>query len=131
MDGNRKRVASGSPYEEAFGFSRAVRVGDRVMVAGTGPVWPDGSCPDDAAIQARRVFAIIEEALAGADASLDDVVRTRMYLTDPADVDTVGRIHREVFGTALPAATMVIVAGLADRRWRVEAEAEALLSLTE
>ncbi len=124
----RTRVSSGSPYEPVIGFSRAVRVGDRVLVAGTAPVFPDGSCPDDPAAQARRCFAIIEDALATAGARLTDVVRTRMLLTDPADAGAVGAVHGEVLGHVRPAATMVAVAALLDPRWKVEIEAEAVVT---
>ena len=123
----RRRIASGSPYEPVIGFSRAVLVGDRVLVSGTGPVWPDGSCPDDAGAQARRCLEIITTALAEAGATADDVVRTRMFLTAVADADAVGEAHGEVFGHVRPAATMVVVAALLDPRWRVEIEAEAVL----
>jgi enamine deaminase RidA (YjgF/YER057c/UK114 family) len=123
----RIRISSGSPYEPTIGFSRAVRIGDRVLVSGTGPVWPDGSCPDDAGLQARRCFAIIEKALADAGAQLSDVVRTRMFLTSVADSDTVGAVHGELFADVRPAATMVVVAALLDDRWKVEIEAEALI----
>jgi enamine deaminase RidA (YjgF/YER057c/UK114 family) len=102
-------------------------VGRRVLVSGTGPVWPDGSCPDDAASQARRCFEIISLALAEAGAGLDDVVRTRMYLTSPDDAEAVGAVHHEVVGHARPAATMVVVAALLDPAWKVEIEAEAVL----
>ncbi len=124
---DRHRIVSGSPFEPAIGFSRAVRVGRRVLVSGTGPVWPDGSCPDDAASQARRCFEIISLALAEAGAGLDDVVRTRMYLTSPDDAEAVGAVHHEVVGHARPAATMVVVAALLDPAWKVEIEAEAVL----
>ena len=123
----RRRVSSGSPYEETVGFSRAVRVGDRVVVSGTAPVWPSGECADDVEIQTRRCFEIIGDALAGLGAGLQDVVRTRMFVVDGADVETVGRVHGELFRRTRPAATMVIVAGLLDGRWRVEVEAEAVL----
>ncbi len=119
------RVSSGSPFEPTIGFSRAVRGGDRVLVSGTAPVWPDGSCPADAAIQARRCFEIIETALAQAGAQRHDVVRTRMFLVDAADADAVGAVHGELFGEIRPAATMVVVAALLDPRWKVEIEAEA------
>src|SRR6185312_17551800 len=92
----RQRISSGSPFEPAIGFSRAVRVGNRVLVSGTAPVFPDGSCPDDVALQARRCFAIIEAALAEARASFADVVRTRVFLVDPADADAVGAVHGEI-----------------------------------
>lgn len=123
----RRRIASGSPWEPVIGFSRAYRVGDVVHVAGTGPVEADGGCAPDAHGQARRCFAIIEAALRDAGASLDDVVRTRMYVTDAAVMDTVGAAHQEAVGHVRPVATMVVVAGLADERWLVEIEAEAVI----
>ena len=125
---DRRRIRSGSPYEPVIGFSRAVRVGQRVLVSGTGPIWPDGSCPDDARAQADRCFEIIGAALAEAGGSLGDVVRTRMYLVDRADADAVGASHRRAVGEAAPAATMILVAGFLDPRWRVEIEAEAVLA---
>ena len=124
----RIRISSGSPFEPTIGFSRAVRVGDRVLVAGTAPVFPDGSCPDDVTLQARRCFAIIEDALTEAGAALTDVVRTRMLLVDPADAEAVGAVHGELFAEIRPAATMVAVAALLDPRWKVEIEAEAIVA---
>ncbi len=123
----RRLVRSGSPYEVAIGFSRAVRVGERVLVAGTAPIWPDGSVDPDPHAQARRCLEIIVAALAEAGAGPDHVVRTRMYLVDPADAEVVGRAHGEVFGRIRPAATMIVVAALLDARWKVEIEAEAVL----
>jgi len=123
-----RRAASGSPFEESIGFSRAVREGAHVFVSGTAPVFADGSCPDSAEAQARRCFEIIAGALAGLGAELSDVVRTRMYLLDPADAERVGAVHAEVLGSVRPAATMVVVAALIDPRWRVEIEAEALVA---
>lgn len=104
-----------------------MRVGDRVWVAGTAPVWPDGSCPPDVGVQARRCLAIIAAALAEAGAEVGDVVRTRMFLTDAGDGEVVGAVHGEVFADVRPAATMVVVAALLDPRWKVEIEAEAVL----
>ena len=123
----RTRIASGSRYENAFGFVRAMRVGDRVVVAGTAPIWPDGACPEDPEIQAARCLEIIADALSRAGARLDDVVRTRMFITDVGDADAVGRAHGRLFSGMPPAATMVVVAGLLDPRWKVEIEAEAVL----
>jgi enamine deaminase RidA (YjgF/YER057c/UK114 family) len=123
----RQRISSGSPFEATIGFSRALRVDDRVWVSGTGPVWPDGSCPDDAGEQARRCFAIILAALAEAGAGAHDIVRTRMYLISAADADAVSAVHGELFGALRPAATLVVIAGLLDPRWKVEIEAEALI----
>lgn len=122
----RQLIASGSDYEQRIGFSRAVRVGDRVLVSGTAPIWPDGSCPDDAGRQARRCFEIIEQALAEAGASLADVVRTRQYIVDRADAEAVMNAHGACFGDVRPASTMIVVAGFLDPRWRVEIEAEAV-----
>lgn len=124
----RVRVRGESPYEGRIGFSRAVRVGDRVLVSGTAPVWPDGSCDPDPGVQARRCVELIGKALSGAGAGLADVVRTRMYITDPEIAEAVGEAHAEAFGEARPAATMVVVAALLDPRWKVEMEAEAVLS---
>lgn len=121
----RRHVSSGSPFEPTFGFSRAVRVADRVLVSGTGPVWPDGSCDPDPGAQARRCLEIIVLALAEAGAMAEDVVRTRMFVTGAEHLDAVGRAHAAVFGDVRPAATLVIVAGLVDPRWCVEIEAEA------
>ena len=123
----RTRIASGSPFEQTIGFSRAVRIGDRVLVSGTGPVWPDGSCDPDPEAQARRCLEIITQALADAGATPADVVRTRMFITDPGVADAVGRAHAATFGDVRPAATMVVVAALLDPRWFVEIEAEAQL----
>jgi enamine deaminase RidA (YjgF/YER057c/UK114 family) len=125
--GERQRISSGSPFESRIGFSRALRVDDRVWVSGTGPVWPEGSCPDDAGAQARRCFEIILGALAEAGARAEDVVRTRMFLTSAADAEAVSAVHGELFGAVRPAATMVVIAALLDPRWKVEIEAEALI----
>jgi enamine deaminase RidA (YjgF/YER057c/UK114 family) len=123
----RYLVSSGSPYEPTIGFSRAVRVGDRVLVSGTAPVWPDGNCDPDPAVQADRCLEIVLTALAEAGAGPQDVVRTRMFLTDPAHADAVSRAHGRVFADIRPAATMVVVAALLDPRWKVEIEAEAVV----
>jgi enamine deaminase RidA (YjgF/YER057c/UK114 family) len=124
---DRQRVSSGSPFEPTIGFSRALRVGERVLVSGTGPVVPGGVCPEGAGPQARRCFEIIGAALAEAGASLSDVVRTRAYLTSADDAAAVGAVHGELLGGVRPAATMVVVAGLLDPAWKVEIEAEAVL----
>ena len=124
----RRRITSGSPFEHLIGFSRAVRVGDRVVVSGTGPVVPDDTTfPDDAGAQARRCFEIIAAALAEAGALLADVVRTRMYVTSVESADAVGAVHAEIFGYVRPAATMVVVSALLDPDWKVEIEAEAIV----
>ena len=127
MSGERRLVASGSPYEATIGFSRAVRIGDRVLVSGTAPVWPDGSCDPDPGAQAERCFEIILAALAEAGAGAEHVVRTRTYLTSAEYAGAVGAAHGRVFGGVRPASTMVVVAGLLDPRWKVEIEAEAVI----
>jgi enamine deaminase RidA (YjgF/YER057c/UK114 family) len=124
----RKWVSSGSPFEEPFGYSRATRVGDRVIVSGTAPVWPDGTCPDDAGVQARRCLQIIEAAVSELGASLSDVVRTRIFITSVADAEVIGAVHGELFRHVRPATSMVVVAGLLDPRWKVEIEAEAVVA---
>jgi enamine deaminase RidA (YjgF/YER057c/UK114 family) len=104
-----------------------VRVGDRILVSGTAPVEADGSStPGDAAAQTRRVFAIILAAIEELGGSPSDVVRTRMFITDPADAAAIGAVHGEFFGKTRPAATMVI-AHLLRPEWRVEIEAEAIV----
>jgi enamine deaminase RidA (YjgF/YER057c/UK114 family) len=126
MDG-RQRISSGSPWELVVGYSRAVRVGNRVVVAGTAPQWPDEQVDPDPAVQARRCFEIIGAALGEAGATFDDVVRTRVYLVDAADFTPVSEVHGEVFRDIRPANTTVVVAALLDDAWKVEIEVEALL----
>lgn len=99
-----------------------------MLVSGTAPVWPDGHVESDAYTQAKRCFEIIGVALGEAGASLDDVVRTRMFVTSIAWVDAVGKAHGEAMANARPAATMVVVKDLIDERWKVEIEAEAVTS---
>ncbi|MFW2349153.1 RidA family protein [Qipengyuania sp.] len=119
---------TGSPYEAQFGFARAVRAGNRIVVAGTGPVEDDGSStPGDAAAQAERCFILILRAIEQLGGTAQDVVRTRMLLTDPADQGAVGAVHARFFGEARPAATMAGVAWLCREEWKVEIEAEAIL----
>lgn len=122
-----RRTRSGSPFEAQFGFSRALRIGDRVFVAGTAPIWPDGSVDPDPAAQMRRCLEIVQLALADVEASVADVVRTRMFLIEPADAAAVGEVHAEVFAAQPPVATMVVVASLLDPRWRVEIEVDAIV----
>ncbi|MEO0871374.1 MAG: RidA family protein [Pseudomonadota bacterium] len=125
----RQRATSGSPYEERFGFCRAVREGNRIIVAGTGPIEPDGqTTPGGASAQAARCCELIIAAIEDLGGSASDVVRTRMLLTDFADQDAVGAVHARYFGGARPAATMAGVAWLCGADWKVEIEAEALLS---
>lgn len=98
-----------------------------VFVAGTAPIWPDGSVDPDPAAQMRRCLEIIETALAEVGATIGDVVRTRMFLVDPSDSSAVGAVHGEIFGAHPPVATMVAVAALLDPRWRVEVEVDAVV----
>ena len=124
----RRLIASGSPYEPVMGFSRAVRVGPHVFVAGTAPVMPDGADPPaDAYSQARRCLEIVVEALAELGAGPEHVVRTRVFLTRAEDWPDVGRAHGDVFGDVRPASSMLAVAALLDPRWLVEIEADALV----
>jgi enamine deaminase RidA (YjgF/YER057c/UK114 family) len=125
---DRQLISSGSAFEERVGYSRAVRVGSQVWVAGTAPILPgDADPPSGAYEQAKVCLGIIERALEEAGASLDDVVRTRIYVIDAADIDDVGRAHGEAFRTARPVTTG-IVTQLLDHRWRVEIEAEAVIA---
>ncbi len=125
---SRRRAFTGSPYEARFGFARAVRAGNRIIVAGTGPVEEDGSSTTGgAAAQAERCCVLILRAIEELGGSAMDVVRTRMLLTDPADQDAVGAVHARFFGDAKPAATMAGVAWLCRPEWKVEIEAEAIL----
>jgi enamine deaminase RidA (YjgF/YER057c/UK114 family) len=96
-------------------------------VSGTAPIWPDGSCDPDPEVQARRCLEIILEALAAAGATAKDVVRTRTFIIDRPDKDAVSRAHGAVFGEVRPAATMVVIGGMLDPRWRVEMEADAVI----
>ena len=123
-----RRTRSSSPFESSIGFSRAVRAGDRILVSGTAPVEPDGSStPGDAAAQTRRVLAIILASIEELGGMATDVVRTRMFIADPADVTAIGAVHGEIFGEIRPASTMV-VARLLRPEWRVEIEAEAIVA---
>ncbi|MGB7654843.1 MAG: RidA family protein [Novosphingobium sp.] len=123
----KRRVSSGSPLEPILGFSRAVRTGKQIMVAGTAPIEPDGSStPGDAATQMERCCAIVAQAIADLDGSIDDTVRTCIYLTDRADFDSVARVHGRWFGQARPACTTLIVSGFIRPEWKVEIEAEVM-----
>jgi enamine deaminase RidA (YjgF/YER057c/UK114 family) len=123
----RRLISGHSPYEQIVGFSRAVVVGANVYVAGTAPIPPDGSAPpDDAYEQARLCLEIVGEALGRAGASLGDVVRTRIYVTDAAHFEGVARAHGEVFGEIRPASTAVVTA-LLDPAWKVEIDADAVI----
>lgn len=126
---SRKLVSSGSPYEASIGFSRAVRVGNSITVAGTAPIADDGStaCPGDAFGQTRCCLEIIKAAIEEAGGSLPDVVRTRLLVTDKSVWEEVGRAHGEFFAEIRPASTMVEVKGLVRDDWLVEIEADCII----
>ncbi|MEA2518494.1 MAG: hypothetical protein QOF49_574 [Chloroflexota bacterium] len=123
----RRRISSGGPWEEATGYSRAVVVGDTCYVAGTTDAGPDGHSlhPGDAGAQARASWAIIGRALEEGGFTIEDTVRTRMYVVRIEDGPAVGAVHGEIFGAIRPASTLVQVAGLVDPSLLVEVELEA------
>lgn len=120
----RDNIAGTSPYEPIIGFSRAVRVGNQVHVSGTGPVGADDKDVDE---QTDQCLKIIAAALKQAGTSMEHVYRTRMFLTRTEDWEAVGRVHGIFFADTRPAATMVVVKGLLDARWRIEIEADAII----
>ncbi len=128
-ESGRRHVSTGSPYEPMLGISRAVRVGQIVVVAGTAPLGPDGQTvrKGDPAAQARRCLEIIREALEGLGATLSDVVRTRILLTRIEDWEIVGRVHGEFFGQIRPVTTVMQVSRFVDPDWLVEIEADAVI----
>lgn len=123
----RQRISSGSPWELIVGYSRAVRIGGQVWVAGTAPQWPNGEVDPDPAVQARRCFEIIETALMEAGGGLVDVVRTRVFLVDAADFDAVSRVHGELMREVRPANTTLVVKALLNPAWKVEVEVDAVI----
>jgi len=120
----RATVPAVSPYADTVGYSRAVRHGRHIYVSGTAPVGIDS---DDPYEQAKRCLAIIVDALRELGAEPEDVVRTRVYIVDPADWEAVGRAHGELFGRVLPASAVLVISGMLDPAWKVEIEADALL----
>ncbi len=124
----RRRAQSASPYEARFGFSRAIRVGNQIVVSGTAPIEPDGSVTSGGAgVQARRCFEIIEDALQQLGGSLDDVVRTRIYVTDMSQYEAVAAEHGQRFANVRPAATIIEVSALIDPEMLVEIEVDAIV----
>ena len=123
----RRRISSGGPWEARYGYSRAIVAGDTCHVSGTTDAGPDGRSqhPGDPAAQARAVFQIIERALVEAGFSLEDVVRTRMYVTEVGNIAPVAEVHGEVFGEIRPASAAVVVKSLIEPTLLVEIEADA------
>jgi enamine deaminase RidA (YjgF/YER057c/UK114 family) len=120
----RATVPAVSPFADTVGYSRAVRDGRHVYVSGTAPIGCESA---DAHEQAKRCLEIIVDALRDLGAAPEHVVRTRVYIVDPADWEAVGRAHGEVFGPHGPASAMLVINGLLDPAWKVEIEADALL----
>ena len=123
----RRLISGHSPFEPVAGFSRAVVVGNTVHVSGTAPIPADGSLPPEGAYeQTRLCLEIIAEAISRAGGRMEDVVRTRMFITDASDWGEISRAHGDVFRDIRPAATCVVTS-LLDPRWKVEIEAEAIV----
>jgi enamine deaminase RidA (YjgF/YER057c/UK114 family) len=120
----RRLVPALSPFADTVGYSRAVRAGQNVYVAGTAPIGCDSP---DAYEQAKRCLEIVVAALRELGAGPEHVVRTRVYITDPKDWEAIGRAHGEVFGETRPASAMLVISGLLDPAWKVEIEADALV----
>jgi len=127
---SRLNIHTGAPWESIVGYCRAVRVGSHVAVTGTAAVGEDGNVVGvgDAHAQTKRCLEIIEKALNDAGATLDDVVRTRIFVTDISQWEAVGRAHGELFGEIFPATTMVEVSALIDPDMLVEIEADAIVA---
>jgi enamine deaminase RidA (YjgF/YER057c/UK114 family) len=125
----RQLVPAVSPFAEAAGYSRVVRVGQHVFVAGTAPIMPDDADPPpDAYGQTKRCLAIALEAMTGVGAFVDDVVRTRIMLTRAGDFPEIARAHGEIFRDVRPVNTSYVVAELLDPRWLLEIELEAVVA---
>jgi len=125
----RQNVSSGSPYEPIIGFSRAVRIGNTIAVGGTAPIGVDGKTAGlgDPAAQTRRCIEIIKAAIEKAGGKIENVIRTRVFLTRQEDWELIGRAHGEAFGAIRPASTMAVVKALLNDEWLVEIEADAVI----
>jgi enamine deaminase RidA (YjgF/YER057c/UK114 family) len=126
---SRQNVSSGSPYEPIIGFSRATRIGNTIAVGGTAPIGPDGKTAGvgDPAAQTRRSLEIIKTSIEKAGGKLEDVIRTRVFLTRQHDWEAIGKAHGEFFGAIRPASSMIVVKALLDDDWLVEIEADAII----
>jgi len=126
---NRRTISTTSPYEELFGFCRAVRTGNSIHIAGTAPIGDDGHTVgvSDPEAQARRCFRIAQQSLEKLGGSLRHVIRTRMFLTRMSDWEVIGRVHGEFFRDVRPVSTMVEVSGLIDADWLIEIEMDAII----
>jgi enamine deaminase RidA (YjgF/YER057c/UK114 family) len=126
----RKNISSGSPFEKPIGFSRAVRMGNIIAVSGTAPLEADGStaCVRDVYGQTRRCLEIMKKAIQDAGGKLDDVIRTRIMLTDISSWEQAARAHGEIFSDIRPACTFMEVSGLIHDDWLVETEADCVLA---
>lgn len=124
----RRTISSGGHWEARFGYSRAIVVGDRCFVSGSTDAGPGGQArhPGDPAAQARAALGVIEAALAEAGFGIRDVVRTRMFITDPSFGDAVGEVHGEVFAEIRPASSMIVIPRLIEPSLLVEIEADAI-----
>ena len=126
---DRRRIATGTEWESTVGYSRAVRAGDRILVAGTTATDDEGDpvAPGDPAAQTRHALETVIEAVREAGGRREHVVRTRIYVTDANDWETIGAVHGEFFGDVRPASSMVEVSGLIGPKYVVEIEAEAVV----
>jgi len=125
----RQLISSGSSFEKPIGFSRAVRIGNQIAVSGTAPIAPDGSTahPGDAYEQTKVCLSIIKSAIERAGGTMDNVIRTRVYVTDISEWEEVARAHGEMFSEIRPACTFVEVKGLIGADWLVEIEADCVV----
>ena len=123
----RQRISPQGPFEEEIGFTRAIRAGNVIAVSGTVGVEPDGSVKEDCGAQADRCFALIREHIEQLGGHMGDVVRIRMFVTDIADAMTVSAAFSRALKATRPTGTLVAISALADPRWKVEIEADAII----